>query len=67
MGETDGVRVEERAPVEADICCASGKQGESTGRKEQRETKDPGAGAVRRSRRGRKVREGAAGRKDVRV
>lgn len=26
MGETDGVRVEERAPVEADICCASGNK-----------------------------------------
>lgn len=66
VGETDSVRVEERAPVEVDICSASGEQGESAGRKEQRETKDPGAGTVWRSRRGRKVREGAAGKKDVR-
>ena len=63
----DGVRGEGRAPWRWASAGASGGQEESAGGKSREKQKTLGAGAARRSRRGRKVREGAAGEKDVRV
>lgn len=61
------MRVGGRAPEEVGIRRCWGGQEESAGGKSTEKRKTLRAGSVWRSRRGRKVREGATGKKDVRV